>query len=166
MRVNSWAVAVSVFLTVAFVSGPAFPADSPYEKEVKAFADAYVSAYEKKDVNTLLMMISTAPPAVSVDTEANGRHVGPAAIKTQLQNEFKEFKSAKLNRTWISVAGKGDVAWFASEWVAEMDMGPEKAKIPARWTGVLEKQGGKWLLVLSHFSFTAMPEPQQPPKKK
>jgi hypothetical protein len=29
----------------------------------------------------------------------------------------------------------------------------EKTTVPAQWSGVLEKRGGKWLIVQSHFSF-------------
>ena len=41
-----------------------------------------------------------------------------------------------------------------------MDLGDEKLDLPARWSGVLEKRGGKWLLVQSHFSFSDL-EPEE-----
>lgn len=51
-------------------------------------------------------------------------------------------------------ARSGDVAWFSAmledcgTW-----MGKESCWKETRWTGVLEKRGGRWLIVQMHFSF-------------
>ena len=53
----------------------------------------------------------------------------------------------------IRLSGSGDVAWFAcllddfGEWE-----GRRVGWKDARWTGVLEKRDGRWLLVQQHFS--------------
>jgi ketosteroid isomerase-like protein len=50
----------------------------------------------------------------------------------------------------------GDVAWFSAilDDMAEWDGKPVGWK-DTRWTGVLEKRGGAWVIVQMHFSFAA-----------
>jgi hypothetical protein len=68
------------------------------------------------------------------------------------------FKATKCE-IWdmrIGVARSGDVAWWSGMLndLAEWDGKPTGWK-DTRWTGVLEKRGGKWLIVQMHFSFAA-----------
>jgi ketosteroid isomerase-like protein len=56
----------------------------------------------------------------------------------------------------ISISGSGDVAW----WFCILDDINEWKGQPAywentRWTGVLEKYAGKWVIVQQHFSFAS-----------
>ncbi len=150
----------AALLLVSFVSVSAFAADPPaqIEKEVKDWLDAYAKAYEKKDLNALMSMIAPDASTVSVDSGPEGRHVGADAIKKAYQAEFGQIQSVVLKYTWLSASAKGDLAWFATELTAKVDLGKEKFAVPGRWTGVLEKRGGKWLLVLSHFSYTDQDE--------
>lgn len=150
-----------ILLVVApcFGQGP----QTQVEKEVKDFLDAYARAYEKKDVAAIMAMIAPDPWVVFVETAANGRYVGPEAIKKSYEAEFGQFKSAETKYTWVSVRSKGDVAWFVAEEMSVVDLGDEKLDLPARWSGVLEKRDGKWLLVQSHFSFSDLePEEMKP----
>lgn len=54
----------------------------------------------------------------------------------------------------ISLSQKGDIAWFycvlddVNEW-----KGQPASWMNTRWTGVLEKRDGKWVIVQMHFSF-------------
>ncbi len=54
----------------------------------------------------------------------------------------------------ITLSSSGDVAWFycllddINEW-----KGRPAAWLNARWTGVLEKRKGNWVIVQMHFSF-------------
>lgn len=61
--------------------------------------------------------------------------------------------SSEIRDLRVNLSRSGDVAWFScilddrGEWDGE-----PVAWINARWTGVLEKRGGEWLLVQQHFS--------------
>jgi hypothetical protein len=49
-----------------------------------------------------------------------------------------------------------------------VDLGDEKFNLPARWSGLLEKRQGKWLLIQSHYAVVE-PEPEleaEPEKPK
>jgi hypothetical protein len=68
------------------------------------------------------------------------------------------FKATKCE-IWdmrIGVSRSGDAAWWSCllNDLAEWDGKPTGWK-DTRWTGVLEKRGGKWLIVQMHFSFAA-----------
>jgi ketosteroid isomerase-like protein len=56
----------------------------------------------------------------------------------------------------ISISKSGDVAWYycvlddVNEW-----KGKPASWMNTRWTGVLEKREGRWVIVQMHFSFAA-----------
>ena len=64
--------------------------------------------------------------------------------------------SHELRDLHIRVSASGDVAWFfcylddINEWKGE----PANWK-DTRWTGVLEKREGRWVIVQQHFSFAS-----------
>jgi ketosteroid isomerase-like protein len=155
-----------VALVLPLLAYPAL-AQAPASKandEVKQFLENYNKAYEKKDVNALMGMIAPDAGVVFVDSSARGRREGPDQIKKALESEFAEVKSVATQIKWMSARVKGDVAWFVVEEESMVDTGDDKFPIPSRWSGVLEKRGGKWILVQSHFSFTD-PEMEEEPKK-
>ena len=56
----------------------------------------------------------------------------------------------------VTFARSGDVCWFSAmlEDLAEWDGKPTGWK-DTRWTGVLEKRAGTWVIVQMHFSFAS-----------
>jgi ketosteroid isomerase-like protein len=56
----------------------------------------------------------------------------------------------------VSFSRSSDVAWFSAvlDDLAEWDGKPTGWK-DTRWTGVLEKRDGKWVIVQMHFSFAS-----------
>lgn len=137
-------------------------ADAKTDQEVKDFLTQYEAAYEKKDVGALMKLIAPGAEVVFFEADEKGRYVGPDQIKAAYENSLKQVKSIKGEYKWTSVGSKGDVAWFATEVSFTVDTGEDKFQQLGRWTGVLEKKNGKWLLLQSHFSF---PEQDGPPEK-
>ena len=68
------------------------------------------------------------------------------------------FKATKLDirDMRLDLSRSGDVAWWSCilDDLGEWDGRPTGWK-DTRWTGVLEKRAGKWLIVQMHFSFAA-----------
>ncbi len=63
----------------------------------------------------------------------------------------------------ITISPSGDAAW----WFCMLDDINEWKGKPAswentRWTGVLEKRDGRWVIVQQHFSFAQQPEVLMP----
>jgi hypothetical protein len=67
----------------------------------------------------------------------------------------------------INVSESGDVAWYHCllDDVGLWD-GREAGWHDVRWTGVLEKRGGKWVIVQMHFSFALEQMRPQPSEQK
>jgi ketosteroid isomerase-like protein len=88
----------------------------------------------------------------------------------RIVNGFEQFKKAEkfwgspdfkavryeIRDLKISLSRSGDVAWFygvlddVNEWKGE-----PANWMNTRWTGVLEKRDGKWVIVQMHFSFAS-----------
>ncbi len=69
-------------------------------------------------------------------------------------DDFKAIRS-EVRELYIGLSKSGDAAWYH----ARLDDFNEWKGKPAnwedvRWTGVLEKQNGKWVIVQMHFSFS------------
>ncbi len=156
---------VMVFLALIMAAAGAITsalADAKTDQEVKDFLTQYKTAYEKKDLGALMKLVAPGADVVFFEADEKGRYVGADQIKTAYENSLKQVKSMKAEYKWTSTGSKGDVAWFATEVLFEVDAGQDKFKQLGQWTGVLEKKDGKWLLLQSHFSF---PEPEGPPEK-
>ncbi|MBU1011977.1 MAG: nuclear transport factor 2 family protein [Bacteroidetes bacterium] len=100
-----------------------------------------------------------------IANDSNYLEVGPGVRITLGFNEFKkaetfwgspDFKaiSYEIRDLKISVSQSGTVAWYycvlddVNEW-----KGQPASWMNARWTGVLEKRDGRWVIVQMHFSF-------------
>ncbi|MCK7470488.1 MAG: nuclear transport factor 2 family protein [Desulfomicrobium escambiense] len=88
---------------------------------------------------------------------AHGR-LEPARVKNfdfWMDPRFKATK-CEIRDMRIGVSRSGDAAWWSCmlDDLAEWDGKPTGWK-DTRWTGVLEKRDGKWLIVQMHFSFAA-----------
>lgn len=151
--------ALLVFIGVSTVFAKA--SDPQIEKEVKEFLDKYAVAYEKKDLTAIMAMIAPDADVVFVDPGPKGLYKGTEQIKKSYENDFSQFKSMSTKYTGVMIGGKGDLAWFVAESMSAVDMGEEKFNVPARWSGLLEKRDGKWLLIQSHFSVV---EPDMEPE--
>lgn len=136
-------------------------ADSKTEQEVKDFLTQYEAAYEKKDLGALMNLTAPGPGVVFFEADEKGRYLGADQIKADYENVLKQVKSIKGEYKWTSVGSKGDLAWFATEVQLNVDTGKEKYTKTGQWTGVLEKNDGKWLLLQSHFSFPEQGPPEE-----
>ncbi len=72
-----------------------------------------------------------------------------------MHEDFKAI-SSNVRELKINLSKSGDAAWYS----ARLDDYNEWKGQPAnwedvRWTGVLEKQDGKWVIVQMHFSFSS-----------
>jgi ketosteroid isomerase-like protein len=100
-----------------------------------------------------------------IANDSNYLEVHPGKTVRKGFEEFKksekfwanpDFKAIRyeLKDLRINISRSGDVAWFycilddINEWKGE----PANWE-NTRWTGVLEKRNGRWILVQSHFSF-------------
>lgn len=81
----------------------------------------------------------------------------------QFEQQFDFWMDARFKATLfdirelrINLSRSGDVAWFSAilDDLGEWDGTPIGWK-DTRWTGVLEKRDGRWVVVQMHFSFSS-----------
>lgn len=152
-------VAVTFILLMPLVfHGLALAADPGVEKEVKALLDTYATAFEKKDVAAVMSLFAPDTNVAFVDSDTELPFSGSDKIREAYTRDFSHMESATLKYSGTIVGSKGDMAWFATAIRASVVVDGEKMTVPAQWSAVLEKRGGKWLIVQSHFSFPAAEE--------
>ena len=113
---------------------------------------------KNKDINLLYSIIANDTNYIEVDPNeriVKGFNEFKEAEEFWMSPDFKairyDIKDLKIN-----FSKSGDVAWFfcilddINEWKGQ----PANWE-NTRWTGVLEKRDGRWLIVQMHFSFAA-----------
>ena len=127
-------------------------------KEITKTISACIGWFEDKDFDLLFSVVAH---------DSNYISVHPTNRVIQGFEQFKEnseiFKRPEfqyvrheLKDLTINLSRSGDVAWYycilddINTWEGQ----PANWE-NARWTGVLEKRDGKWVIVQQHFSFVA-----------
>ncbi len=136
------------------IATPGFAARtlSQPEAEVKAAVEAHVKAYNKKDLTAIMAGMARIPMLVQVGNGPKDRRVGVGQTRAHYEWAFKE-RSVAIHVSEIMVGASGSVGWFAAYCDVKAGKGEEQRSVPANWTGVLEKRDGKWLFILSHYSY-------------
>jgi ketosteroid isomerase-like protein len=113
---------------------------------------------KNKDINLLYGIIANDTSFLEVHPDekvVRGIEEFKKAEKFWMSPEFKAVRYEIKDLT-INFSKSGDVAWFfcmlddINEWKGQ----PANWE-NTRWTGVLEKQNGKWVIVQQHFSFAS-----------
>lgn len=130
-------------------------ADAKTEAAVMSTINEFLKAYAKKDLNGVLQQLVPDPDAIFIGTGVDEKRIGLAEIKTQLKRDFAQSEELSMEWDWHSVSAAGPVAWMAGDLIMHAKVDGKKLALKMRWTGVLEKRGGKWLLVQLHNSLPA-----------
>jgi len=135
--------------------------DLQKEKErVALVLEKYVIANEDQNLNLVKEVWAAKPDIIVFGTNSDETIIGWEAIREALNKQFKNIES-----TYISVRDQriyinetGNTAWF-SEFVNYNYIYHDKpVKYEGlRFTGVLEKINGEWLIVQSHMSIPGSP---------
>jgi ketosteroid isomerase-like protein len=135
-------------------------ADNQTASEVKAVLASFADAYARRDLKAVMACVANDDDMVMYGTGADERRVGPKEVETQAQRDWDQTESAAMRFDKIAVSAAGNVAWAAIDGAFELRAGGQNMKMPTRASVVLEKRGGKWLIVHAHFS---MPSGGQEP---
>jgi ketosteroid isomerase-like protein len=120
--------------------------------------NASIGWAKNKDINLLYSVIDNDSSFLEV-------HPGPKVVKG-----FDEFRKAEdfwmnpdfkairydISDLRINISQDGNIAWWfcilndINEWKGEPASWEN-----TRWTGIMEKRNGKWIIVQQHFSFAA-----------
>ena len=130
--------------------------DTEAEKaKVKTVLDQYVQASKTEDMELVSKIMAHDADMVNFGTDAAERLVGWEALKEVMQKSFAATENSKLSvkDQAIKVHDSGKVAWFSEIFdCIVVSQGKEVKLEGLRFTGVLEKRNGNWVIVQSHLS--------------
>ena len=155
----AWSLAaVATLAAVPFLRAP-WPAPATDDTAaLKAVDEAFVQAFNKKDVDAVLACY--ADDAVVMDPGPALIYRGKEEIKKGFGEFFKAQPSAQLKLDETHYKTSGDLGYGYVLWTITMN-GPDgkPMEMKGRATDVMEKRGGKWVLVTDHASVPLPPPP-------
>ena len=152
-----------VWLFLAIAGAPASAAGpagdrSADKAEVKKVIEASIGWALDKDLPLLFSSMAQDSAFFIFHPDSASTIEGFDAFRRYAERVFMNdaFKATgfEIKDLGVTFSESGTVAWFHAylddhgEW-----KGQPVSWINARWTGVLEKRGGKWVIVQMHFSF-------------
>lgn len=126
--------------------------------QIETVLEQFVVANENQDFELIEKIWAADEYIVLIGTDSDERLVGWSMIERSIKHQFNEFQETfiTVSDQLIRLNGNGNSACF-SELLAYNFIYKEEAMCFAglRFTGVLEKIDGNWLLVQGHLSIPA-----------
>ena len=150
-----------IALVILFSSCVQVPVDEQRDAEIEEITktiDACIGWFEHKDFDLLFSVVADDPDYISI-------HPTDRVIRgfEQFKENSEIFKHPgfkyvrhELRDLTITLSRSGDVAWYYCilDDINEWEGSPANWE-DTRWTGVLEKRDGAWVIVQQHFSFSS-----------
>ena len=127
-------------------------ADAKTEAEVMSILNKLIEGYESRDMDSVLSCYAPDPDLVCIGTGVDEKRIGLNEVKAQLERDLAQSAAISVEQGWSSVSAAGSVAWVAADATIHVKASGQEISFPGRLTAVLEKRGGKWLIVQRHFS--------------
>ncbi|HEX8749670.1 MAG TPA: nuclear transport factor 2 family protein [Nitrospira sp.] len=126
------------------------------DHDAEAAIRALVKANADKDVDTLSRLMAHDADITSY-TIGGRKYVGWPDFERDMREEFHSAHRIEIPIRELKIWTKGDLAWYAMEldYIRTVIQGNEsqRALLPLRETGVLERRNGQWVLLSWHESF-------------
>lgn len=130
---------------------------------------AIVRANAEKDLPAMSRLMAHDADITSY-TIGGRKYVGWPDLERDIKEEFAKVAALDLPISELKVWSKGDIGWYTMEldYVRILGQGPDqqRAVLPLRETGVLERRNGQWILLSWHESLRnasgAMPVDDRP----
>ena len=138
--------------------------DSDTRKAIDDSLERMAEAMAQKNITAFMKLFAEDPNMMTIGMEDGSISIGTHNLKKRMEETFKEAESISLKYGWTGISTSGAVAWVGSHVTYNIKKkGKEAVSLSTRLSGVLEKQGEKWLWVNQHFS---LPMPIEAPDVK
>ncbi len=157
-------VPVLVRLLVYMVIGGAFGVPAAMSStadnaELEKTVRALVQANSEKDLPAMSRLMAHDADIVSYSIGGR-KYVGWPDLERDIKEEFANVAALDLRISELRVWSKGDIGWYTMElaYGRVLGQGPnqQRAVLPLRETGVLERRDGQWILLSWHESFRSI----------
>jgi ketosteroid isomerase-like protein len=126
------------------------------DQSAEAAVRALIRANVEKDMRTMSRMMAHDADITSY-TIGGRKYVGWSRLEQDLREEFNSAATIEISIRELKVWTKGELAWYAMEldYIRTVADGndSQRALLPLRETGVLERRDGQWVLLSWHESF-------------
>ena len=127
--------------------------------ELEAMVRALVRANEEKDFPTMSRLMAHDADIVSYSIGGR-KYVGWSDLERDIKEEFANVATLNLRISELKVWSKGDIGWYTMELAYGRILGQgsdqQRAVLPLRETGVLERRDGQWVLLSWHESLRSV----------
>ncbi len=127
-------------------------ADAKTEAEVMSTLNKLIEGWENRDMDSTLSCHAPDPDLVCIGTGVDEKSIGLNEVRAHLERDLAQSEAISVELGWSSVSAAGSVAWVAADAVVHAKVRGQKISFPGRFTAVLEKRGGKWLIMQRHAS--------------
>jgi uncharacterized protein (TIGR02246 family) len=157
MSMRKMSLVIGILFASLVLSGAAPRTDvmSSDERAIRAMYDRFSAAVQAKDLKTIMSIYSPDERIVVFDAFLPRQYVGAAALTKDYQDFFAAFPGpakSEISDIHVSVAGTMAFAYGVDRWVVTGQDG-KPVEMVFRFTNVLRKVNGKWLIVHEHVSF-------------
>ena len=127
--------------------------------ELETTVRALVRANAEKDLPAMSKLIAHDADITSYSIGGR-KYVGWPDLERDIKEEFANVAALDLRISELKVWSKGDIGWYTMElaYGRILGQGPDqqRAVLPLRETGVLERRNGQWVLLSWHESFRSV----------
>jgi len=157
-------VSVLVRLIVCMLIGgacwvPAAMSGTTDNTELETTVRALVRANSEKDLPAMSKLMAHDADITSYSIGGR-KYVGWPDLERDIKEEFANVAALDLRISELKVWSKGDIGWYTMElaYGRILGQGPDqqRAVLPLRETGVLERRNGQWVLLSWHESFRSV----------
>ena len=157
-------VSVLVRLIVYMLIGgacwvPAAMSGTTDNTELETTVRALVRANSEKDLPAMSKLMAHDADITSYSIGGR-KYVGWPDLERDIKEEFATVAALDLRISELKVWSKGDIGWYTMElaYGRILGQGPDqqRAVLPLRETGVLERRNGQWVLLSWHESFRSV----------
>lgn len=127
-------------------------AESRTAIEVMDTLENFADAYSRRDMVDVLDFFVPDTDLVVIGTGIDETHMGQERLMTQFERDWAQAEEVSMDFGWHAVSASGAVAWVAANCLFRAQVNGEKIEVSCRFTSVLEKRSGKWLIAQTHFS--------------
>ena len=131
---------------------PAAKSSTADNTELETTVRALVQANAEKDLPAMSKLMAHDADIISYSIGGR-KYVGWSNLERDIKEEFEKVAALDLPISELKVWSKGDIGWYTMEldYVRVLGQGPgqERAVLPLRETGVLERRNGQWILLFT-----------------
>jgi ketosteroid isomerase-like protein len=126
----------------------------PARVDIAEMLKKHDEAMNQHNLEGVMAFYASGPKTMMLGTGPGEKFQGPTEIKAAYSEMFKDYDKGTLKHDcyWKDGRGSGNVVWGAAMCKMSDSKGDKYREYELNVSAVAEKQGGKWLFTLLHYS--------------